>query len=321
VNALLPPDELLRLYALMALIRRFEEQLRGLAAGGGVPGLVHLSSGQEAASVGACTALDAGDFIASNHRGHGHCLAKGAQPERLMAEILGKRTGYCGGRSGSLHVFDAAHGNLGTNGIVGGGVTLAAGAALAAQRLGSGRIAACFFGDGALNQGILSECMNMAAIWALPVLFICENNGYGEFTASEDVTAGKSLTARGEVFDIPSLTVDGMDVLAVRAAVADAAARARNGGGPSFIICTTYRFGGHHAGDEQTYKPAAEVQSWRERDPLVRFARYVLDAQVATQDALDALDREAEATVEAAVRFARDSPAPGADDLGRNLYA
>ena len=199
-----------------------KDVVRNLFAAGAIPGLVHLCSGQEAVAVGVCSLLRAEDVIASNHRGHGHCLAKGADITRLLAEILGRRTGYGLGRSGTLHMFDAAHANLGTNGIVGGGIPLAAGAALSAMRRGRGEVAVCFFGDGALNQGLLFEVMNMAAIWRLPAIFVCENNGYGEFTASEDVTAGSNPVGRGAVFNIPSEAVDGMDVLAVRAAAARA---------------------------------------------------------------------------------------------------
>ena len=257
----------------MQLIRAFEEQVRNLSSGGAVPGLVHLCAGQEAVAVGVCALLRPQDVIASNHRGHGHCLAKGADVNGLMAEIMGRRTGYGHGRAGSLHMFDAVNGNLGTNGIVGGGIPLAAGAALSAKRRGRGEVAACFFGDGALNQGLLFEVMNMAAIWRLPVLFVCENNGYGEFTAMADVTAGKDPVKRGAVFDIASEAVDGMDVLAVRAAATRAIARARGGDGPGFLVCTTYRYGGHHVGDKQDYKDAEEANAWLRKDPIARLAR------------------------------------------------
>ena len=187
----------------MQLIRTFEEQVRNLYSGGAIPGLVHLCAGQEAVAVGVCSLLGADDMIASTHRGHGHCLAKGADVGRLMAEIMGRRTGYGLGRGGTLHIFDAANGNLGTNGIVGGGIPLAAGAALSAKRRGRRQVAVAFFGDGALNQGLLFEVMNMAAIWRLPVLFVCENNGFGEFTAIEDVTAGPDPITRGIAFGVP----------------------------------------------------------------------------------------------------------------------
>jgi TPP-dependent pyruvate/acetoin dehydrogenase alpha subunit len=317
----LPAGTLLGMHRMMVLIRHFEEQVRSLYTSGVVPGLVHLSAGQEATSVGICMALEPDDYIASHHRGHGHCLAKGARPDRLMAEILGRSAGYAGGRSGSMHMFDIEHGNLGTNGIVGGGIPLATGAALSAKTRGSGQIAVCFFGDGALNQGLLHECMNMAAIWSLPVVFVCENNGYGEFTAIEDVTAGKDLLARGAAFDIPSTMADGMDVLAVRAAIGPAIARARAGGGPSFVICNTYRFGGHHVADKQEYKDSEEARGWRAKDPILRLEAHLIEHGVAARDLLDAVAAEVEGEIRAAVAFARASREPAVAALGNHVFA
>jgi pyruvate dehydrogenase E1 component alpha subunit len=305
----------------MKLIRSFEEQVRNLSAGGAVPGLVHLCAGQEAVAVGVCSVLRPADVIASNHRGHGHCLAKGARSDLLMAEILGRRSGYGLGRSGSLHLVDVASGNLGTNGIVGGGIPLAAGAALSAKRRGRGDVAVCFFGDGALNQGLMFEVMNMAAIWHLPVLFICENNGYGEFTASEDVTAGRNPIERGAVFDIPSDAVDGMDVLAVQEATRRAVARARAGKGPSFLVCTTYRYSGHHVGDHQDYKTEEEVKDWQRKDPILRLSRHLQHEGLATSAAIAALTADVDAEVQAAVAFAKAAPLPTPDDLRAYLYA
>ncbi|MGH6725071.1 MAG: thiamine pyrophosphate-dependent dehydrogenase E1 component subunit alpha [Pseudolabrys sp.] len=305
----------------MQLIRAFEEQVRSLFSGGAVPGLVHLCAGQEAVAVGICSLLGAHDTIASNHRGHGHCLAKGADVARLMAEILGRRTGYSLGRGGSLHIFDAENGNLGTTGIVGGGIPLAAGAALSAKRRGRRDVAVAFFGDGALNHGLLFEVMNMAAIWRLPALFVCENNGFGEFTAIEDVTAGPDPIARGRAFGIPSETVDGMDVLAVRAAALPALERARDGGGPSFLICNTYRYGGHHVGDKQDYKDDADAKAWRLKDPIERLGRRLLDSGLASAAAIAALKREIDEEIRTAVELAKTAPAPAADDLGAHLYA
>jgi len=305
----------------MQLIRSFEEQVRNLSAGGAVPGLVHLCAGQEAVAVGVCSVLRPADMIASNHRGHGHCLAKGARSDLLMAEILGRRSGYGLGRSGSLHLVDLASGNLGTNGIVGGGIPLAAGAALSAKRRGRGDVAVCFFGDGALNQGLMFEVMNMAAIWRLPVLFICENNGYGEFTASEDVTAGRNPIERGAVFDIPSDAVDGMDVLAVQEATRRAVAHARAGKGPSFLVCTTYRYSGHHVGDHQDYKTEEEVKDWQRKDPILRLSRHLQDEGLATSAAIAALKADVDAEVQATVAFAKAAPLPAPDDLRAYLYA
>jgi pyruvate dehydrogenase E1 component alpha subunit len=317
----LPADRLLAIYRSMLLIRQFEEQVRRLAAAGAVPGLVHLCAGQEATAVGICAALALDDFIASSHRGHGHCLAKGAAPDRLMAEILGRQAGYCRGRSGSLHVSDAANFNLGTNGIVGGGGPLATGAALSAKIRGTKQVAVCFFGDGALNQGIVFEAMNMAAIWALPVLFVCENNGYGEYTAIADVAAGASLTGRGTVFEIPSPMIDGMDVVAVHAAAVTAVGRARAGGGPSFLVCNTWRYGGHHAGDKQGYKDREEAAAWEAKDPILRLARELIEARIADQAALDSIAAGIDAEVKAAVDFAKASPEPDVADLRSQVFA
>lgn len=310
-------SDLLPLYRRMLLIRAFEEQVRSLAAAGAPPGLVHLYAGQEAVAVGVCAALRQDDMIASHHRGHGHCIAKGMDAKTLLAEILGRRDGSGRGRGGSMHVFDPANGNLGTNGIVGGGVPLAAGAALAAKRLGTDRVAVAFFGDGALNQGIVPEVMNMAAIWALPVIFVCEHNGYGEFTASADVTAG-SLAARGAVFDIPSAEVDGMDVLAVRDAVLPAVARAR--AGPSFLVCHTWRYAGHHAGDRQDYKEREEERRWRARDPILRLAA-LLRAEGLDDAALDGMSADVAREVAEAVAFARASPEPDASEFAAHVFA
>jgi pyruvate dehydrogenase E1 component alpha subunit len=305
----------------MLLIRRFEERLTTLTLAGTAPGLNHLSAGQEATAVGVCSALRDDDYLASNHRGNGHTLAKGARPDKLMAEVLGRRSGYCGGRSGSMHVFDKTTANLGTNGIVGGGVPLAAGAALAAKVRKTGQIAVCYFGDGALNQGLVPECMNMAAIWSLAVVFVCEHNGYGEFTASEDVTAGKDLLTRGTVFDIPSQRLDGMDVLAVREAADAAVARARAGGGPSFLLCTTYRYGGHHVADAQDYKDDDEAAAWRERDPIERCRRHLLEHGLAKPADVDAIDAAVGKEIEEAVAFATSSEPPEPATLRAFVYA
>jgi len=320
-SPLLPPRaEALALLRQMKLIRAFEQQVRSLAASGQIPGLVHLCAGQEGVAVGVCSALRASDWIASNHRGHGHFIAKGGRIELLLAEVMGRRPGYGLGRSGTLHIFDRDNGNLGTNGIVGGGIPLALGAALSARVRGNDAVAVAFFGDGALNQGLLSEVMNMAAVWKLPALFVCENNGYGEFTAIEDVTAGRIIN-RGAVFDISCETVDGMDVLAVRTAADRAVAHARAGDGPTFLVCNTYRYSGHHVTDRQEYKEDAEVRRWKERDPIDQMAQRLLVAALVNPPDLTALDEEVAAAIASAVDFARGAPYPTADDLGKYLYA
>ena len=313
------PDSLQEMYRSMLLIRMFEERVRSLTAGGLVPGLVHLSAGQEAVAVGVCSALASDDYMASTHRGHGHCLAKGADPKRLLAEILGRDEGYSHGRGGSLHIFDLANGNLGTNGIVGGGIPLATGAALAAVRRGTRQVAVCFFGDGALNQGLFFECINMAAIWVLPILFVCENNGYGEYTASETVTAG-DISARGRIFNVPSATLDGMDVSIVNEWALAAVERARSGSGPSFVICNTYRFGGHHVSDKQDYKSSHEAQLWRERDPIEKARTRLLAETEIDESALESIATTVRNVIDDAVTFARNASEPAAQDVLANVY-
>lgn len=311
----------LGLYRTMATIRAFEETVQRLFLGGHIPGLVHLYMGQEAVATGVCAELKQSDFIASHHRGHGHCVAKGGDLDKLFAELLGKRAGYGLGRGGSMHIFDPENGNLGTTGIVGGSVPLAAGAALTAKLRKTGQVAVSFFGDGVLNQGIMFEAMNMAAIWNLPVLFVCENNGFGEYTAIDDVTAGKDIADRGKAFAIPSEHVDGMDVLAMQAAARKAVKRARGGEGPSFLICSTWRYSGHHIADKQDYKEDEETKAWRERDPLNQLARKLLADKSATQAQLDAIMDEAKAAVTKAAEGARKLEAPSADMLMERLYA
>ena len=322
-SILAAPDapRLLQMYRMMVLIREFEEQVRSAYLGGMVPGMTHLCSGQEATAVGVCMALERDDYIASHHRGHGHCLAKGARADQLMAEILGRADGCCGGRSGTLHLYDAANNNLGTNGIVGGGIPLATGAALSVKVRGTRQVAIAFFGDGALNQGITQECMNMASLWKLPVIYVCENNGYGEFTAMETVTAGASLPARGEVFAIPSKMIDGMDVLQVHRAVAEAIVRARASEGPSFLICNTYRYGGHHVTDKQDYKSSEEVAEWRKKDPIPRLRAHLLEQGIAEDKALEALHVSVKEVVGKAYAFAMASPEPDPATLRAHLYA
>ena len=318
---MLTKDKLLELYRGMVTIRAFEEEVRKMHNAGLAPGLVHLYSGQEAVAVGTCTALNSDDYIASHHRGHGHCIAKGSELDRLFAEIIGRRSGYGMGRGGSMHIYDPATFNLGTNGIVGGSVPLATGAALLAKLRGTGQVAVSFFGDGVLNQGILFESFNMAALWSLPVVFVCENNGYGEFTEIDEVTAGRPYAKRGEAFDIPSEKADGMDVLAVHETVSKAVTRARNGDGPSFLIFDTYRYSGHHVGDKQEYKDDEERELWLSRDPIPKLSEMLVAGKKIKQAELDELDAEIKATVIAAANQAKKMPEPDADDLTRHIYA
>jgi TPP-dependent pyruvate/acetoin dehydrogenase alpha subunit len=306
----------LRLYRQMLLIRRFEERVIDLYARGQIPGIGHVSIGQEAVPVGVCAVLTERDHITSTHRGHGHCLAKGARPDRMFAELFGRVDGYCRGRGGSMHIADPATGNLGANAIVGGSLGIAAGAAFTAKRLGNGTVAACFFGDGAINEGIFSESINLAAIWRLPVLYVCENNHYGEYTPASQVTGG-DMTARGAAVGVPSVEVDGMNVLAVREAADEAASRARGGGGPTLLVCNTYRFLGHGMSDpNRPYRTREEEHEWRALDPIEQLARE-LDLPGGE---LEAIDASVGAEIEAGVEFASASPLPGAEAASDHVF-
>jgi pyruvate dehydrogenase E1 component alpha subunit len=309
----------LRLYGDMARIRAFEERVRQMSRAGLVPGLVHLYAGQEAVAVGVAAALSRDDTIASHHRGHGHCLARGADAVRMFAEILGRAPGYGLGRGGSMHILDPATRNLGTNGIVGGGVPLATGAALAARNLGQAWLSVAFFGDGAMNQGVVFECLNMGALWKLPVIYVCENNHYGEFTRGDEVTAG-TLSARAAAFGMPVAEVDGMDVLAVLAAAREAVARARSGGGPTFLLCDTWRFSGHHAGDAQSYKDRAEAEAWAARDPIAALGRKLAADGLADAATLETIRTHIEAELASAAEQARALPEPAPALLEQHLH-
>jgi pyruvate dehydrogenase E1 component alpha subunit len=303
----------------MLLIRRFEERVVALYRRAEIPGIAHVSIGQEAVPTGVCSVLERTDYITSTHRGHGHCLAKGARPDRMFAELLGKRDGYCGGRGGSMHIADPATGNLGANAIVGGSIAIAAGAALTAKRLGSAAVSVCFFGDGALNEGLFSETANMAAIWRLPVIFVCENNQYGEYTAAQQVTAG-DMVERGRVYGINAASVDGMNVLEVRGAAAAAVERARAGEGPSLLVCSTYRYLGHGMSDpNRPYRTRDEEEGWRKRDAIARL-QDKLQAGGVTPDRFDELDASVRQEIDEAVQFAQDSPLPTADAVSEHVY-
>jgi acetoin:2,6-dichlorophenolindophenol oxidoreductase subunit alpha len=298
------------LYERMLLIRRMEERLRSEAAAGNLPGAVHLYIGEEAVAAGVCAQLADADLITSTHRGHGHYLAKGGDPRAMMAEIWGRRTGICRGMGGSMHVADFGRGILGANGIVGGGFAIATGAALASQVQKQGRSVACFFGDGAANQGVFMECLNVSTLWKLPVLFVCEHNRFSEFTPSAQVTAGE-IADRARAFRIPVQVVDGNDVGAVWAAAGEALAHIRRGAGPAFIEAHTYRLQGHMESEELflgggRYREPAEIEAWRGRDPLERARRQLLSSGAAPA-LLQDLDRRIGAVVHEAVQFAQAS--------------
>ncbi len=317
----LTKDELIRLYRTMRLIRRFEERVVELVNKNEIPGTTHEYVGEEAVATGVCHALRTDDVITSTHRGHGHILAKGGDPKRMMAELMGKSTGYNRGRGGSMHIADLGLGIYGANGIVGAGAPIACGAALAAKLGGHDRVAVAFFGDGATNQGAVHEAMNLAAIWTLPVLFVCENNGYAISASIKDMSPLERLADRAAGYRMPGVTVDGMDVLAVHAAAAELVARARAGGGPAFLECRTYRFVGHFTAEKALgirYRSDEEIAEWRRRDPIA-----IYPAWLAGQDLGDParVDEEVEALLDEAIAFARQSPLPAPEEALDGMYA
>ena len=314
---------LLRMYRRMVMIRLFEEQVNDLYTRALMPGLAHLYIGEEAIAVGVCEALRSDDYITSTHRGHGHCLAKGAAIDRMFAELLGKEAGYCKGKGGSMHIADPDTGNLGANAIVAGSAGIATGAAFSSKRLGNGRVTVCFFGEGALGQGVVYEVMNMAALWKLPVIYVCENNMYNEYTHVSEAAAGDIL-ARGPAFGVPSESVDGQDVRAVYDVTKRLVDRARQGEGPAFLMANTYRFMGHHVGDisREYYRSKQEEQSWKsQRDPIKVAAEAILAQNIAGLSALDQIQSEVKAEIEKAVQFAMAAPYPNVDKVEQDVYA
>jgi pyruvate dehydrogenase E1 component alpha subunit len=315
------PQDAERTLATMWRIRRFEEAVDDLFARGLMHGTMHLSIGQEASATGACFALRDTDSITSTHRGHGHCIAKGADLTRMMAELLAKETGYCRGRGGSMHIADVATGNLGANGIVAGGIPIATGAALAERLRGTDGVVLSFFGDGAANEGAFHEALNLAAIWALPVVFVCENNKYGMSFSTEKSFAIAHIAERGAAYGMPGVTVDGNDVEAVHLAVDEAVRRARGGGGPTLVEAETYRWKGHSKSDKNLYRTKEEISSWREKDPIVRFEGVVRERGLLDDAALDRVREEARIAVRDAVREATAAPDALPDDLLDGVFA
>ena len=316
-------DKWLRAYRQMVRIRLFEEQVNELYTRALMPGLAHLYSGEEAVAVGICEALRIDDYITSTHRGHGHCLAKGASPDRMFAELLGKEAGYCRGKGGSMHIADPATGNLGANAIVGGSVGIATGAAFASKRLGNGRVAVCFFGEGALGQGSLYEVMNLAQLWKLPVIYVCENNLYNEYTHYSETTAG-AILGRAAAFGVESAVVDGQDVRAVNDVASRLVKRARAGEGPAFLQADTYRYSGHHVGDinREYYRSKTEEQHWKaDRDPIKLHGNWLVEQEHADSTALEKIATDARAEMEAAVKFAIDATYPSIDQVDEDIYA
>jgi acetoin:2,6-dichlorophenolindophenol oxidoreductase subunit alpha len=313
----------LSMYEQMLTIRIFEEHVNGLYLGAKMPGLAHLYIGEEAIAVGVCAALRREDYITSTHRGHGHCLAKGAAVDRMFAELLGKEAGYCRGKGGSMHIADQDTGNLGANAIVGGSAGIATGAAMSSKMRGSDEVTVCFFGDGALGQGMLYEVMNMASLWKLPVIYVCENNQYNEYTHYSETTAGE-IGARARAFGILTEEVDGQDIRAVNAIAQRLVERARLGEGPAFMLCNTYRYQGHHVGDIQRayYRSKEEEEYWRtERDPLKLLADWMVEQGMADSRKFEQVEERVRAEIEAGEQFALNAPYPDASEVEQDVYA
>lgn len=315
-------EQWLHIYQQMLKIRVFEEHVNELYTSAKMPGLAHLYIGEEAIAVGVCEALRKDDYITSTHRGHGHCLAKGATMDRMFAELLGKEAGYCRGKGGSMHIADQDTGNLGANAIVGGSAGIATGAAMSAKMRGSDQVAVCFFGEGALGQGLLYETMNMAQLWKFPIIYVCENNLYNEYTHHSESTAG-SMRARAEAFGLYTEEIDGQDARLVYLTALRLVERARRGEGPAFLLCHTYRYHGHHVGDinRAYYRPKEEEQLWKtERDPLQLLAGWLSQEGLADTGIFESIEKEVRTEAEAAVQFALNAPYPDPEEVTQDVY-
>lgn len=304
-------ERLIRIYETMNDIRKFEEKALSMFERNELRGSVHLYIGEEAIAATVCSLLRDVDYITSTHRGHGHAIAKGAELGKAMAELMGKATGYCKGRGGSMHIADLTKGNLGANAIVGGGIPIAVGGGLAAQLRGSDQVSVAFFGDGASNEGTFHEAINLAAVWKLPVIFVCENNGYGISCSVKESTSVVDIgTSRAKAYDIPGYTVDGNDVFAIDKVMQKVIARAKAGDGPSLVEFKTYRIMGHWTGDPQTYRTREEVDIWKEKDPIKRLRAHLIEKNIKSAAECDSIEQKSYDAVEAAVKFANESPDP-----------
>ena len=313
-------EQLIEMYTTMVKIRTFENRVAELFAGGKIPGFVHLYVGEEAVATGVCANLTDKDYITSTHRGHGHLIAKGGDIKQMMAELFGKKTGYCKGKGGSMHIADLDLGIMGANGIVGGGPPLASGAALACQYLGNDGVAVCFFGDGASNQGTTHEAMNLASCWKLPVVFVNENNMYGISSCTRDSMCVPNVADRAGGYGIPGVVVDGNDVVAVWEAAAEGISRARQGKGPSLVECKTYRHKGHFEGDPCAYREDAELEEWKEKDPIPRLERKLVEMEVLTGNRIEEIKGALQNDLVAAEQFAEESPFPDVSELTEDVY-
>lgn len=308
------------MYKTMKEIREFETEAMSLFAEGKIPGFVHLYLGEEAVATGACAALREDDYITSTHRGHGHIVAKGGDLKFMMAELFGKATGYCKGKGGSMHIADATKGILGANGIVGAGHNIAVGAGLSAKYRETDQVCICFFGDGSTNQGTFHESLNLASIWKLPVVFVCENNLYGISMHQARHQVIQDVADRAVAYNMPGLVVDGNDVMAVYEAVSEAVERARSGQGPSLVECKTYRHRGHFEGDAGLYKPSEEVAEWMAKDPLPRFKKHLLENDILTEEELEEIDKDVVKEIQEAIDFAEESPEPALESIVEDIY-
>jgi pyruvate dehydrogenase E1 component alpha subunit len=316
----LKKEKTIEMYRKMLEIRHFEEKVYDLYGQNLVPGTIHLYAGQEAVAVGVCANLRRDDYITSTHRGHGHCIAKGAQLNRVMAEILGRKTGYCKGKGGSMHIADFSIGMLGATAVVGAGLPIAAGAGLSIRLRKTDQVVACFFGEGASNQGTFHEGINMAAVWKLPVLFVCENNLYAMGTRQSRVMVVENVADRAAAYGIPGVVVDGNNVMAVYEAAREAVERARSGKGPTLMECKTYRHKGHSRFDPAAYRPKEEVEEWLKRDPIARFKARFLEVKTITEEEADKIEQEVVAAVDDAVKFALESPYPEPEEALEHVY-
>ena len=314
-------EKLVGMYRKLLEIRIFEEKVFELYAQNLVPGTIHLYAGEEAVAVGVCSNLRKDDYITSTHRGHGHCIAKGAQPKHIMAEILGKKTGYCKGKGGSMHIADFSVGMLGATAVVGAGLPIAMGAGLSIKLSGTDNVVACFFGDGASNQGTFHEAINMAAIWNLPVIFVCENNVYAMGTRRSRVMLIENIADRAQAYGISGVVVDGNDVLAVYEAAQKAVERARRGEGPTLIECKTYRHKGHSRIDPAKYRPKEEVEEWLRKDPIKRFREKLMQTEVLTETEIQQVEKDVLAEIDEAAKFALQSPFPDPEEALEDVYA
>lgn len=316
----LSPTKLTELWRTMVLIRRFEEAVGEAYTAGKIPGFIHLSIGQEAVAAGVCSALREDDYIYVSHRGHGQCLAKGADVRRMMAELYGKDTGYCRGRGGSMHIAAYECGVLGANAIVGGNFPLAVGAAFAIQTIGGDEVVVVFFGEGAVNEGSFHESMNLAALWRLPIIFVCENNGYAQFTPAAAEHANLEIYRHADAYSMNGVRLDGNDAAAVYAAAHESIEQARAGAGPVLIECLTYRWRGHYEGDPERYRTSDETEEWQQKDPIARLEQQLLDDGYLTDDDVSAWTGDVEDKVAAAAQYADESAVPIAEVALREVY-